>query len=241
MPVEGVLICDKPAGTGSSRLVDAARRRFGVKCGHAGTLDPFADGLLVVLIGRSATRQQARFMELDKAYEVRARLGARSETGDPEGPITETGLIPPLDGPLPTGRITQVPPRHSAVRVGGRRGYALARAGVEVEMPPRHVDVSRFDCVSNDGREARFEIECSSGTYVRSLIADLPGGDAYCLELRRTRIGPFRVEEADERTPLELGSALERIDEASRLAHERERARALERRRRAAAARLGER
>ena len=113
-----------------------------------------------------------------------------SSTGDPEGEITATGHVPHGDLPLPTGRISQRPHRYSAVKVEGRRAYALARAGVEVELAEREVEVYRFDELERDGERRRFAIECSSGTYVRTLIADL--GDAYCEELRRTAIGSFR-------------------------------------------------
>jgi len=204
---DGVLLCDKPAGVTSHDVVAQTRRRLGrgVKVGHAGTLDPFATGLLLVLIGR-ATRVQRFLMELPKRYEVVARFGAVSSTGDPEGEIVETGSVPDGDLQLPTGRLRQRPPAFSAVKVGGRRAYALARAGEQVELPEREVTVYRFDEVGRDGAERRFVIECSSGTYVRSLIADL--GDAYCTALRRTRIGDFDVADADPDELVELDRAL---------------------------------
>jgi tRNA pseudouridine55 synthase len=204
---DGVLLCDKPAGCTSHDVVAQTRRRLGrgVKVGHAGTLDPFATGLLLVLVGR-ATRAQRFLMELPKRYETVARFGAVSSTGDPDGEILETGRIPDGDLLLPTGRIRQRPPRYSAVKVGGRRAYALARAGQQVELPEREVTVYRFDEVARDGAERRFVIECSSGTYVRSLIADL--GDAYCTALRRTRIGDFDVADADPDRLLGLEQAL---------------------------------
>jgi tRNA pseudouridine55 synthase len=204
-----VVLADKPSGVTSHDVVARLRRAHEAKGGHAGTLDPFATGLLIVLLGRAATREQRRFMELPKAYRVRARFGAVSSTGDPEGEITETGVFPEGELELPTGEIRQVPPVYSAVRVGGERAYRRARRGEEVSMPPRIVTVHRFEQLTREGAEAEFEIECSSGTYVRSLIADL--GDAYCLELRRTRIGPFRVDEADEASPLELAAAMARL------------------------------
>jgi tRNA pseudouridine55 synthase len=113
-----------------------------------------------------------------------------------------TGRIPDPRAPLPTGRIRQRPPAHSAVKVGGERAYRRARRGEEVDLPEREVVVHRFERRGED----RFEIECSSGTYVRSLIAGL--GDAYCLELRRTRIGPFQVEDADPNRVIALNAAL---------------------------------
>jgi tRNA pseudouridine55 synthase len=195
--VDGVVLIDKPAGPTSHDVVSRVRRALprGVKVGHAGTLDPFATGLLLVLIGR-ATRIQQWLMELGKEYETVARLGWTSTTGDPEGELVQTGRIPSPDAPLPTGRITQRPPAYSAIRIDGRRAYALARAGVEVEVPERTVTVTRFDQLWRDDEAGRaaYAIACSSGTYVRSLIADLH--DAYCVELRRTAIGPYRVEDA---------------------------------------------
>lgn len=193
-PAEGVLLIDKPAGMTSHDVVSAIRRRLGgVKTGHAGTLDPFATGLLLVLLGR-ATKLQDRLMRLPKAYETLAVLGARSSTGDPEGEIEQTGRVPPDPPPLPTGELMQRPPIYSAVKIGGERAYKRARRGESFQMPPRVVNVHRFEQTWRQGDRARFAIECSSGTYVRSLIADL--GDAYCLELRRTRIGPFDVARA---------------------------------------------
>jgi tRNA pseudouridine55 synthase len=150
-------------------------------------------------------------MALRKTYSVIARFGATSPTGDRDGEITETGKVPAPDVELPTGEIRQCPPAYSAVKVGGERAYKKARRGEEVEMPPRIVTVHRFDEMSREGDRAEYEIECSSGTYVRSLVADL--GDAYCEELRRTRIGPFAVEEAGEAAQMSLADALARASE----------------------------
>jgi len=203
----GVILYDKPAGITSHDVVARVRRELGrgVKVGHAGTLDPFATGLLLVLVGR-ATRVQRFFMELGKTYVVVARFGFRSTTGDPEGEITATGVAPSGDLPLPTGTVRQRPPAYSAVKVGGRRAYALARAGEEFELPERSVSVYRFDELWRDDERRGFEIECSSGTYVRSLVADL--GDAYCEQLRRTAIGAFRVDDADPSRVVALEDAL---------------------------------
>jgi tRNA pseudouridine55 synthase len=209
----GVLLVDKPAGITSHDVVARVRRARGVKTGHAGTLDPFATGLLLVLLTREATREQARFMELPKIYRVIARFGAVSTTGDRDGEITETGVMPAGELELPTGEVRQRPPAYSAVKVGGQRAYRRARRGDEVVVPERFVTVQRFEQRWREDDRAEFEIECSSGTYVRSLIADL--GDAYCEELRRTAIGPFRVEEASEDAPLLLAQALARAKEAT--------------------------
>jgi tRNA pseudouridine55 synthase len=183
--VDGLVLVDKPAGKTSHDLTLATRRGLGVrKAGHAGTLDPFATGLLLVLVGR-ARRVQRFLMALPKSYEAVARLGAVSTTGDPEGEITVTGTIPPDPFVLPTGVVRQRPPIYSAVRVQGMKAYERARRGETVDIPEREVTVYRFEQRWREDDRAAFVIECSSGTYVRSLIADV--GDAYCEELRRTR------------------------------------------------------
>jgi tRNA pseudouridine55 synthase len=167
--LDAVLLCDKPAGITSHDMVARIRRERRCKVGHAGTLDPFATGLLLILLGR-ATRLQRHLVELPKTYLATARLGWRSSSGDPDGELTETGRVPRSLG-LPTGRVRQRVPMTSAVRVGG-------------------------ELLERDPESARYEIECSKGTYVRTLIETLE--DAYCAELRRTAIGPFRVEAAGE-------------------------------------------
>ncbi len=191
----------------SHAVVAGVRRRLGgdVKVGHAGTLDPFATGLLIVLVGR-ATRAQRFLMALPKTYEAIARLGARSDTGDPEGEIVHTGRVPARDAPLPVGEISQAPPAYSAVKVSGERAYRRARRGEAVRPAARTVTVHRFQRRWQHGRRAAFRIECSSGTYVRVLISDL--GDAYCEQLRRTAIGPFAVSDADPRRLIALDQAL---------------------------------
>lgn len=207
MASDYVLLYDKPAGVTSHDVVARVRRTLPrkTKVGHAGTLDPFATGLLLVLVGR-ATRVQRFLMALPKRYETTARFGAVSSTGDPEGEITETGVVPDGELALPVGRIRQRPPAYSAVKVGGRRAYALARAGESPELAEREVEVYAFAETGRDGDRRTFAIECSSGTYVRSLIADL--GDAYCETLRRTGIGAFDVADADSERPIALDTAL---------------------------------
>lgn len=204
----GVVLFDKPPGITSHDAVAQMRRRVGrgIKVGHAGTLDPFATGLLLILIGR-ATRAQRFLMALPKRYEASARFGARSSTGDPEGEIVHTGAVPRGELELPTGVIRQRPPAYSAVKIGGRRAYALARAGMEtLVLPEREVEVHRFEETWREGDRRGFAIECSSGTYVRTLIADL--GDAYCEQLRRTAIGEFDVADADPQRMIPLNQAL---------------------------------
>lgn len=211
--LDGVVLYDKPAGITSHDVVVRVRRSLGrgVKVGHAGTLDPFATGVLLVLVGR-ATRVQRFLMALPKTYAATARFGAVSSTGDPEGEIAATGLVPDGDLLLPIGALRQRPPAFSAVKVAGRRAYELARSGVAPELPERTVHVYRFVERWRAADRRGFDIECSSGTYVRSLIAGL--GDAYCEQLRRTRIGPFDVADADPERIVALGQALSFLPEA---------------------------
>lgn len=162
--------------------------------GHAGTLDPFATGLLIVLLGR-ATRLQRYLLDLPKTYVATARLGWRSSTGDPDGELNETGRVPErLE--LPTGEVEQRLPMTSAVKVGGERLYKKAHRGETVETPTRAVTVHRAELLESDSERARFEIECSSGTYIRTLVETLE--DAYCERLRRIAIGPHRVPDGDD-------------------------------------------
>jgi tRNA pseudouridine55 synthase len=199
----GLLLWDKPAGVTSHDVVARLRRERGQRAGHAGTLDPFATGLLLVLLGR-ATKLQRFLVGLPKTYLATARLGWRSSTGDPDGELTETGNVP-ASLELPTGTVRQQVPMTSAVRVGGERLYRKAHRGEVVETPLRDVEVHRADLLSSDGGYAHYEVECSAGTYVRTLVETL--GDAYCSSLRRTAVGPFSV--ADSGTEL----SVERVGE----------------------------
>ena len=175
-------------------MVAGIRRERGGKVGHTGTLDPFATGLLIVLLGR-ATRLQRYLVELPKTYVATARLGWRSSTGDPDGELTETGRVPErLE--LPTGEVEQRLPMTSAAKLEGERLYRKAHRGEEVETPTRRVTVYRADLIERDGERGTFEVECSSGTYIRTLIETLE--DAYCERLRRTAIGPLRVPDSGE-------------------------------------------
>ena len=204
--MDGVLLRAKPAGVTSHDVVAEVRRSLthGIKVGHAGTLDPFATGLLLVLVGR-ATRAQRFLMALPKTYRAVARLGWTSDTGDRDGELVHTGRVPErLE--IPPGEQLQTPPAYSAVKVAGRRAYELARSGEVPELSPRPVTIHRAELLSRDDERATFEIECSSGTYVRPLVTDL--GDAYCEELERTAIGPFRLEDADPERLVPLRDAL---------------------------------
>ena len=187
-PPAGFMLVDKPAGRTSHQVVAECRSAHGLRGGHAGTLDPFATGLLVVLLGQ-ATRLQRYILPLTKTYVAKARLGWRSSTGDPDGELTETGVVPErLE--LPSGLITQRVPLTSAVRVDGERLYKKAHRGEDAERPERQVEVHRAELLEADVGEgwARFEVECSAGTYIRTLIEEL--GDAYCEELTADRRRP---------------------------------------------------
>ena len=186
-PAAAVLLVDKPAGDTSHDVVARVRRERGQRAGHAGTLDPFATGLLLVLLGR-ATRLQRYFLPLPKTYRATARLGWRSTTGDPDGELSHTGAVPErLE--LPTGRVRQRVPMTSAVKVEGERLYRRAHRGESVETPEREVEVYRAELLRREGDSAEFEIECSTGTYVRTLVETL--GDAYCEQPAADRRGPF--------------------------------------------------
>ncbi|HVD86293.1 MAG TPA: tRNA pseudouridine(55) synthase TruB [Solirubrobacterales bacterium] len=189
-----VLLYDKPAGVTSHDVVAQVRRERGEKTGHAGTLDPFATGLLLILLGR-ATRLQRFLVGLPKTYLAKARPGWRSSTGDPDGDLTLTGRVPQFLR-LPTGTVRQRVPMTSAVRVGGERLYKKAHRGEVVQTPEREIEVYRAELVgagstSFTGDYFEYEIECSAGTYVRALVETLE--DAYCCELRRLAIGPFHL------------------------------------------------
>jgi tRNA pseudouridine55 synthase len=205
-PLDGVILYPKPAGVTSHDCVATVRRGLPrkTKVGHAGTLDPFATGLLIVLVGRM-TRAQRFFMALPKTYRATAKMGWRSDTGDRDGKLEHTGNVA-ADPRVATGDLMQRPPAYSAVKVGGERLYEKARRGEAVEGEARPVTVHRAERLWLEGDRAEFEIECSSGTYIRQLIADL--GDAYCEALARTAIGPFRVEDADPERVVEPYDAL---------------------------------
>jgi tRNA pseudouridine55 synthase len=211
----GVVLVDKPAGPSSFRIVARVRSRTGARTGHAGTLDPFATGLLVLLSGR-ATSMQDRFMKLDKRYLTEIDLRARTTTGDPEGDQLEEHEAPSpgaleedLDGLR--GEVELPIPAASAVKIGGERAYRLHRRGVAVEMPTRPMRVHELRLLAYEDDVARLDLLVGSGTYVRS-IADALGG--HCVTLRRTEIGPFHVDEADEARIVPLEHALARLAEA---------------------------
>lgn len=209
----GIVLADKPAGPTSHDLVAALRRRTGARTGHAGTLDPFATGLLLLLSGR-ATKLSGSFLGLDKRYVTTVDLTARTSTGDPEGEVIERAEPPgpdELERRLARlrGEVALPVPAASAVKVGGERAYRLHRRGVAVEMPVRRSTIYELRLDRFDGETAVLELHVGSGTYVRA-VAEALGG--HCRTLRRTAIGPFRVEEADWERIVPTGEALARME-----------------------------
>jgi tRNA pseudouridine55 synthase len=207
---EGIILLDKPAGQTSFQSLGVIKRRLGTRrVGHTGTLDKFADGLLVVLAGRM-TRLSAFTTSLGKEYIATVTFGKGTDTLDPEGKVIVEGPVPErcaLEAVLKEfcGPILQVPPAYSAVHVGGRRAYQAARKGETPEIAPREVSIERLEILSFDPPSAVLSIACSKGTYIRALARDIAarmGTCAFVSRLRRTRIGGFRVEDATN--PLEF-------------------------------------
>jgi tRNA pseudouridine55 synthase len=213
----GIVLVDKPAGPSSFALVSELRGRTGARTGHAGTLDPFATGLLVLLSG-SATRLAPCFVGLDKRYVTEVDLGVRTSTGDPEGEVLER-LGPPGSNELERrlaalrGEVELPIPAASAVKIGGERAYKLARRGIAVEMPLRRSRVDALDVIAYTGQAVTLDLRVSSGTYVRA-IAEALGG--HCRTLRRMEVGPFSVEEADPERIVPVPDALARLPEEAR-------------------------
>jgi tRNA pseudouridine55 synthase len=193
----GVALVDKPAGPSSFAIVAQIRRVTGARTGHAGTLDPFATGLLLLLSGRS-TKLTPRLVGLDKRYLTEVDLRSRTSTGDLEGEVVES-LQPPEEHELEErlallrGEIELPIPAASAVKIGGERAYALARRGIEVEMPLRRSTVHSLDMVGYTGETVTLDMRVGSGTYVRAIAHALGG---HCTTLRRTAVGPFDVGDA---------------------------------------------
>jgi tRNA pseudouridine55 synthase len=205
----GVALVDKPAGPSSFAVVAQIRRVTGARTGHAGTLDPFATGLLLLLSGRATTLASC-LVGLDKRYLTDVDLTARTSTGDPEGEVTER-LEAPDAGELERrlaglrGEIELPIPAASAVKIGGERAYRLARRGVEVEMPLRRSTVYALDVIAYTSGVATLDLRVGSGTYVRA-IAEALGG--HCRTLRRTEVGPFSVADAVSPEAFEPGRLL---------------------------------
>jgi tRNA pseudouridine55 synthase len=217
----GLFLIDKPEGPSSFAVVADVRRRTGARTGHAGTLDPFATGLLLVLSGRS-TKLAPRFVGLDKRYVTDVDLRVVTDTGDREGALLEE-REPPREDELERllgrlrGEVELPVPVASAVKIGGERAYRLHRRGVTVEMPLRRSRVDALDVISYSDGVARLDLRVSSGTYVRSIATALGG---HCATLRRSEVGPFRVEEADPSRLIAPDEALARLDEPAAAARE---------------------
>jgi tRNA pseudouridine55 synthase len=208
----GIVLVDKPAGPTSFAIVAELRRKTGARTGHAGTLDPFATGLLLLLSG-SATKIAQCFVGLDKRYLTDIDLTARTSTGDLEGEVVEEQAAPDREELWARlarlrGEVELPIPAVSAVKIGGERAYKLARRGVEVEMPLRRSRVDALDVIACTGEEVKLDLRVSSGTYVRA-IADALGG--HCRTLRRMEIGPFSVDEADPDRFIPADEALARL------------------------------
>ena len=211
--MDGIVNLDKPAGVSSARAVDGVKRLLprGTKIGHGGTLDPFATGVLLLLVGK-ATKACERLMDAPKQYEATVKLGATTPTDDPESPETATPGAAPVTRaaveaalkPL-VGEILQRPPVYSALKVGGRRACDLARAGAPVEKAARPVRVYGIELLAYDWPLARLRVDCGRGTYVRSIARDLGeslGVGGHLTRLRRTRVGPFTADQAVTRDVL---------------------------------------
>jgi tRNA pseudouridine55 synthase len=208
----GIVLLDKPPGISSFAAIAALRRRTGARTGHAGTLDPFATGLLVVLSG-SATRLAGSFVKLDKRYVTEVDLTSTTTTGDPEGEVVERH-DPPAHAELEErlealrGEVELPIPAASAVKIGGERAYRLHRKGVAVEMPVRRSRIDALDVIAYSGETVTLDARVESGTYVRSIAAALGG---HCRSLRRLEVGPFSVDEADPERVIPPDDALARL------------------------------
>jgi tRNA pseudouridine55 synthase len=203
---EGLYLLNKPRGRSSFSIVAQVRRLSGIKkVGHAGTLDPEAEGLLLVLVGKDYTRQAEKYSKLDKTYEFVIKLGEFSTTDDEEGDKSEVSSRKPQKAEIEkiiknlTGEISQKPPIYSAIKVGGQRAYKLARKGEEIDMPSRKVQIDRFEILSYEYPLVKLKADVSSGTYIRSLAREIGqqlGTGAYCTQIIRTKIGEFNLEDA---------------------------------------------
>ncbi|MDO8507091.1 MAG: tRNA pseudouridine(55) synthase TruB [bacterium] len=209
---EGIYLIDKQAGWTSFDVVAKMRGITGIRSiGHAGTLDPFATGLLIVLVGKEFTKRQDEFMKQDKEYEATLKLGEESTTGDPEGEIrkieTREYSKEEVEEALQKfiGEIEQTPPAHSAIKINGQRAYKKARKGEKFEIPKRNVTIHELDLTEYKYPFVKFRVKCSSGTYIRTLgvdIAEKLGTRGYLTELRRTKIGEHDIKDAKELSSL---------------------------------------
>jgi tRNA pseudouridine55 synthase len=231
--MQGLLLVDKPSEWTSFDIVNYIRRIVATaenkkpkncKVGHAGTLDPFATGLLVLMVGKEYTRRAGELTKLDKTYEVTARLGETSTTGDPEGSILKISALVPTKTELEAvlikfmGTTSQIPPAFSAIKVNGQRAYKLAREGKEVVIEARPITIKRLDIIDYNYPDLKFVTDVTSGTYIRTLVADIGkqlSTGAYTTALRRTKVATYSVEDAikvDNLSPVGLEAALRSLE-----------------------------
>ncbi len=218
--IDGVLLLDKPLGMSSNAALQTAKRLLNAaKAGHTGTLDPMATGLLPLTFGE-ATKFSQVLLDADKVYEATVRFGSETDTGDTEGQVIATAPVAftrdALDAAIGglRGRISQIPPMHSALKRDGKPLYEYARAGIEVERAPRHVTIHALDLLSFDGSEAKLRVHCSKGTYIRTLAIDLGRAlvcGAHLTALRRTAIGEFDLNRAVTLEQLEAAESRQHL------------------------------
>jgi tRNA pseudouridine55 synthase len=209
---DGIILIDKPANMTSFGVVARVRRVLTqqnghkMKVGHTGTLDPFATGLMILVVGKEC-KNAGSYSKLDKVYEATIRLGQASSTGDPEGEITDISNVQPSEKQVEaalqqfTGEITQRPPIYSAIKINGQRAYKLARKGEEVEIPLRTITIYSLELLAYSYPEIKIRTHVSSGTYIRTLAQDIGvalGTSAYCSQLRRTKIAEYDVNSTDD-------------------------------------------
>jgi tRNA pseudouridine55 synthase len=209
--INGILLVDKKKGITSYDVIREIKTKYpkGTKIGHTGTLDPFATGLLIIMIGRQATKLMDRFHRLKKRYVVDAQFGFATDTQDITGIVvskSNDGIIPTKEDIQTTmtknflGRISQIPPRYSAKKIKGKKAYELAREGKEFQLKPKEIEIYKFKILDYNYPDIKLEVLCSTGTYIRTLVHDLAralGTYATAIELRRTQIGEFSVEDVD--------------------------------------------
>lgn len=227
--INGILLIDKKKGITSYDVIREIKKDFpkGTKIGHTGTLDPFATGLLIIMIGRKATKLMNRFHKLKKRYIVDAQFGFETDTQDITGIVvskSDDGIVPTKKNIEKTikenflGKIKQIPPKYSAKKIKGKKAYELAREGKEFKLKPREIEIFEFKILDYDYPNISFEVLCSTGTYIRTLVHDLArvlGTYATATQLRRTDIGPFSVKDTGG-SIIEVDKILEILDNEER-------------------------
>jgi tRNA pseudouridine55 synthase len=209
--IEGILLVDKKKGITSYDVIREIKKKYpkGTKIGHTGTLDPFATGLLIIMVGRQATKLMTQFHTFKKKYVVDAQFGFETDTQDITGQViskTDDSIIPTKEDITNQikrnflGKIEQIPPKYSAKKIKGKKAYQLARQGKEFQLQPKEIEIFDFEILKYEYPHIKFEIGCSTGTYIRTLVTDLArnlGTYATATDLRRTQMGPFRIEDVD--------------------------------------------